>query len=640
MQLKLKKLVIDDFKGVRHAEYDFADRTHVTGANGSGKTTIADAHFWIWADKDYSLASSPEVHPNFMETSAPTVTEIVEIDGVEVEVKKIQQDARTDKQKEEGAPVRIKNLYEINGVPKSQTDFVKELTERGIDFDKFLLLSHIDIFTSQKSADCRNILFGMVSDITDKDIADSLGDCEEVAELLATYKVDEVIAMAKREKKSADEQLDAIPNQIIGLEKAKEDVDVSALTARRDAIQAEINALKAQAGENSQSEEERLKNEITSAESEIKAIAAKANAERLDALNIANNAVSEVELEAHRIKGAIEQKNNSIKNAMAHRAKLEARYNELKDEFAAVKAQVFGTENCSYCGQPLPQGKLEEMRTAFEGEQTKRKAKINSEAQGIRKELEVDEEFVHKTSAEVKELVQQQYTVTAKLDEARQRRDLYSEPVDITLSVEYKAAWDKLQSLKADLEQLRKPSESAWDVSEELVKKGHEMKDLNDQIARAGINDKVDAQIAELKERQKQVAQEKANAEKRLYQLSKISMEKNRKLTEQVNSHFKKVRFSLFKFQKNGEVVDDCTPTVLMEDGTYRNMNNAVNMASAMLAKIDIIRGLQNFYGIHIPVFIDCGESLDAESIKKIDVDAQYIVLKVVDFEPLKVRAI
>lgn len=633
MQLKVKKIIIDSFKGVRHAEYDLSNKNIISGRNAAGKTTIADGHFWLWTNCDYALNSNPEIHPDFMEQSEPSVTEIIEIDGVELEVKKIQQDARTKKQIEDGAPVRIKNAYEINSVPKSQTDFVADLTERGVDFDKFLLLSHIDIFTSQKSADCRNILFGMVSDITDKDIADSLGDCEEVAELLATYKVDEVIAMAKREKKSADEQLDAIPNQIIGLEKAKEDVDVSALTARRDALQAEINALKAQAGENSQSEEERLKNEITSAESEIKAIAAKANAERLDALNIANNAVSEVELEAHRIKGAIEQKNNSIKNAMAHRAKLEARYNELKDEFAVVKAQVFGTANCSYCGQPLPQGKLDEMRMAFEEEQTKRKAKINSEAQGIRKELEVDEEFVHKTSAEVKELVQQQYTVTAKLDEARQRRDLYSEPVDITLSVEYKTAWDKLQSLKADLEQLRKQSESAWDVSEELVKKGHEMKELNDQIARAGINDKVDAQIAELKERQKQVAQEKANAEKRLYQLSKISMEKNRKLTEQVNSHFDLVNFKLFETLKNGDVKDCCIPTI---DGKV--FGQSANTALTMIGQLDIIDGLSKFYGQQYPIFVDGAEQFDTQNLNTILIDNQTVFLCVNDDE-LKVRA-
>lgn len=640
MQLKVKKIIIDSFKGVRHAEYDLSNKNIISGRNAVGKTTIADAHFFLWANCDYALNSNPEIHPDFMEQSEPSVTEIIDIDGTELEVKKIQQDARTKKQIEDGAPVRIKNAYEINSVPKSQTDFVADLTERGVDFDKFLLLSHIDIFTSQKSTECRDILFGMVSDITDKDIAESLDDCKEAAELLGTYKPDEILAMQKRTKKQADDQIAAIPNQIIGLEKAKTDTDVAALIARRDALQVEINELKEKAGKDTSADKERVTAQITSAESELKAIGAKANAERLDALSIANNAVSELEIESQKIKSLIEQKNNSIKNVMSLRDGREKRFNELADEFAKVKAQEFTASNCSYCGQPLPQDKLDELRAKFEDEKAMRKAKINSEAQGIKKQIAEDEEYVHTVSAEVKDLVQQQYAVNEKLEEARKNKEQYSEPVDVTATGEYKDAWNKLESLKADLAQLEIQKDDAWAVSEELVKKGHEMKALNDEIAQAQVNDRIDAQIADLKAQQKQYVQEKANAEKVLYQLSLISMEKNRKLTEQVNSHFKLVKFRLFKTLKNAEVVNDCTPMVLMPDGTYKNMATAVNMAASMLAKIDIVRGLQRFYKMALPVFVDCGESLDSDSIKRIGLDSQYVVLKVTDEKSLRLERI
>lgn len=634
MQMRIKKITLNQFKGVRHAEFDLSNKNTISGRNGSGKTTIADGHFWLWADKDYALNSNPEVRPIDMESSEPSVTELIEIDGVELEVRKFQQDARNKKQVEEGAPVRIRNMYEINGVPKSQTDFVSELTERGVDFDKFLLLSHIDIFTSQKSMDCRNILFGMVTEVTDKDIADSLGNCAEAAEKLSQYRPEEVMALAKRDKKSADEQLDAIPNQIIGLEKAKEDIDVAALDARRTALQAEIDELKSKAGKNTDADRERIIAQITSAESELKAIGAKANADRLDALTIANNAVSELEVESASIKAEIETGKDQIKRAMADRDGCEREYKKLADRYAEVKAQIFSADNCAYCGQPLPQDKLDELRNDFIKKNTEEKAWISSKAQEIKDQIAKDEEVVHKVTAEVKDLYKKQDDIEKRLSEARERRDLYVEPVDVSTTTEYKTAWDKLQSLKADLEQLSAQSNDAWEINEELVRKGHEMKDLNDRIARAGVNDKIDMQITELKTKQKEVAQDKANAEKILYQMSLISMEKNKRLTEQVNSKFKNVMFKLFDQQKNGEYKDCCIPMI-----NGKVFVVSANTALTMKGQLDIIDGLSRFYYQNYPVFVDGAEQFDDNNLANIKMDNQMVYL-CVNNDDLKVREI
>ena len=39
------------------------------------------------------------------------------------------------KQKEQNAPVRIANKYEVNDVPKSQKDFMRDVEDKGIDVD-------------------------------------------------------------------------------------------------------------------------------------------------------------------------------------------------------------------------------------------------------------------------------------------------------------------------------------------------------------------------------------------------------------------------------------------------------------------------------------------------------------------------
>ena len=53
MQLLIKRMEIENFKGVKHLVIDFSPtHTDISGANGSGKTTIPDAFNWLMHNKD------------------------------------------------------------------------------------------------------------------------------------------------------------------------------------------------------------------------------------------------------------------------------------------------------------------------------------------------------------------------------------------------------------------------------------------------------------------------------------------------------------------------------------------------------------------------------------------------------------
>lgn len=65
----------------------------------------------------------------------------------------------------------------------------------------------------------------------------------DAAKLLESYKFEEIEAMNNASKKKAVEQLDAIPNQIIGLEKAKVDVDVAEQELLKADLERKIEAL-------------------------------------------------------------------------------------------------------------------------------------------------------------------------------------------------------------------------------------------------------------------------------------------------------------------------------------------------------------------------------------------------------------
>ena len=53
MQLLIKRMRIENFKGTRNLTIDFSPaHTDISGANGTGKTTIPDAFSWLLWNKD------------------------------------------------------------------------------------------------------------------------------------------------------------------------------------------------------------------------------------------------------------------------------------------------------------------------------------------------------------------------------------------------------------------------------------------------------------------------------------------------------------------------------------------------------------------------------------------------------------
>lgn len=85
--IKLKKIVLSNWKG-QSKEVEFFNKTLIEGKNGSGKTSIANA--WYWLLTTYTDANSNpnnELFDNTKELSKDTpkavVTAHIEIDGTD-----------------------------------------------------------------------------------------------------------------------------------------------------------------------------------------------------------------------------------------------------------------------------------------------------------------------------------------------------------------------------------------------------------------------------------------------------------------------------------------------------------------------------------------------------------------------------
>ena len=239
--VKIKRLTLTDFKGVRNGEYVFSNNTKISAANGLGKTTIATAWYWLTMDKDYELKSNPNVRPNGMEECIPRVDAALDIDGKEITITKQQKTLKSKPDSKGIVKITSSNIYEINSVPKTEGDFRKYLEDEGINWELFLALSHPNVFTGQKATDMRKILFKMASEKSDLDIANMKSDTIDIAALLSQgYKLEEIEAMHKASKKKAEVQVRDIPNQIIGMEKSKVDYDTAELELQKSGIEEQI----------------------------------------------------------------------------------------------------------------------------------------------------------------------------------------------------------------------------------------------------------------------------------------------------------------------------------------------------------------------------------------------------------------
>ena len=194
--MKILRVVLENFRGVKSATYEFAEKTRIKGCNGSGKSTIISAILWVLADKDYALISNPVIRPvGAIDEVTPSVTIDMVIGDKPVQVQKSQRLKRS-----KTGTVSLTNSYMINSVPKSEKDFKEYLTDSGFDFDKFLPCCHPGVLLSginnkKERTALRNMLFEMASDITDCDVASKDPELAELAILLKDYDTEEVAAM-------------------------------------------------------------------------------------------------------------------------------------------------------------------------------------------------------------------------------------------------------------------------------------------------------------------------------------------------------------------------------------------------------------------------------------------------------------
>ena len=192
--VKLISAHCENFKGFKNFDMQFGDKvTHLKGANGLGKSTVAELLMWTLHGVGNDLTNNPKVRrevDGIPVVDVPVVGEItMEVNGKEVIARKVQKRST----KKDGS-YSDDNTYSINGVEKNLKDFIGYFD---FNFDDLLMCMNIGAFLAKKPKEMREFLFKLPQDISIKDIVIKYPEFAELVPLLEKYDIDEISSMNK-----------------------------------------------------------------------------------------------------------------------------------------------------------------------------------------------------------------------------------------------------------------------------------------------------------------------------------------------------------------------------------------------------------------------------------------------------------
>lgn len=629
--MKIKKIKIENFKGITSLEIAPSDRFTISAKNGAGKTTIADAFYWLFTGKDSKLVDNPRVVPIGATECQPTVEVEAEINGKTVTIRKVQKYKIKD-DKESST-----NSYLINEVPMTERDFTAKLIELGVDMNKFLVLSHPDYLLrdmSKKNRDyIRNeILFPMADSKTDKEIAD-ISKLAELSVLLNDYKLNEIEAMQKATLRKINDEIgkdNVVANaRIDELMKSKSNVD-------KATIEKEITSIKAKI-ENNHSEQEKLKKEKEDINLEILNLTFERNGLSSKLTEEYHNKVRDLKDEIAEVKDNIRKLDNEADDLLLQKKVKEEtvtanqdRINYLEERIETLNMSVLDESEtiCPTCGRTYGNGQINAIKEQFE---KKKESGINSCCEEMR---ELQAVIAH-TKDDISKIDEKYNGVHADvlrlannvLAELEKELSEVKKP-DVENSEEYRTLQTKIENLTLGVKKI--DCSNLIQIENNL---NGQLSELKSQLTLANNDIKIDESIAKIRENIKQAEINRANTEKVIYQIEQLNKNKNELLEESVNKHFDLVKWKLFKTLKNGSYEDACIPMI---DGY--ELGTSANKGREILAKLDIISGLSNFYQQNLPILLDNAESLSSETEQRIKIDNQMIMFKVSEDEVLSFK--
>lgn len=636
--MKLTKLELLNFKGLKAFTINFNGDVIIRGDNATGKTTVFDSVCWLLFGKDSldradfeikTLDRGEPVHKvNHEVTGTFTLDE-----GGTVELKRVYREKYSSPRGGEVTMTGHTTDYFVDGVPKKEKEY-KEIVNSLVDENIFKLITNPLYFNETYSwQNRRKLLLEMCGDISDEDVIAEYSELKALTDILSGHSVDDYRKVVAAKKTAINKELDMIPVRIDEALRGKPTIDtprdvliqeISLATTTLEALEADKALLvNGHAVVDTRAELRDVQRRLMARESELQMEYKKQSALKSNEYDMVvselNNLSSKVESTKHRLDTSnrdIQLIENVINDLMHQRQKVN------EDAFV-----MDIDEACPTCGQKLP---AEQIQAAREKAETKFNLRKSKKLEELNQSIELkqqDIENIKKRDAglepietlealiKAKELVKQ--TITDEIGQL-------TAPVldDDSIYADLKAEEFMLQ-MKLD-ESNTDHSEEIADIDKRIATTKEHRFNLETELNKYEEVKRIDTRVAELETQQAELATEKSKLDEAAYLMDEFIKAKVNMLEDVINSRFKLARFKMFNVMLNGNVEECCETTY--KGVPYRSMNNAARINVGL----DIINALTSYFKVNAPVFID-----NAEAVTEfVPVNSQTIKLIVDESEP------
>lgn len=613
MNIKLIQLQIENFKGLKSFVMSIdGENAVISGANGTGKTTVYDAFLWLLFGKDSSGRKDFELRP-LDDSNQPikglvlSVAAEISFDGTTHVLKKEHREKLT-KDEIRG----YETFCWINDVPKKVSEYAKFISDT-ISEDVFKLLTDLHFFNDKMHwTDRRAALL---------DIAGKIGTPKGFDVLLSHLNGRAVVEYAKvlaeQKKKLVTEQKEINPRideiqrgltEYAGQDTAKLEIvrnavmsEIAKLDSKRSTLFAQEKSRQANIEAINSLKSQRIKREhdLLSDTSSISGLLSSKN-EILQNVSAAHMAVAIVKNEITTQQGLIRFAQTDLEGYLRQ-------LDGVREEYKTATAATDPT-TCFNCNAPLPANKLAEQKTkrdAIVADIVKRGDNIKTKIIASNQNIEAANSILLQLndSLEKAQIIAQE----AEIYKVEQFEKIDAQIANRqTTPPEQDKLWMIIsnQITKAETELGEPVSERLEMIDQERTAKTNDLKDLNNALAQADSAAKAKVRIEELEQQEKTIASQINDIDSLLADIDSYKSAESRMIEAAVNSKFKHVTFKLFNELLNGSIEETCE--AMLNGVPYSDMS----CGQKILVGIDIINVLSAHYQLSVPIFIDNAESL------------------------------
>lgn len=609
MKVTLEKIKSENFKG---KTFELSKPSIIYGDNRVGKTTVADAFVWVFSGTTMIGSAKTEVKPldnknNIIHHKDVSVCLELDLDG---QKRTIERRWIEDWGKIRNRPEQVLkgNYTEIilDGVPDNSANdlkkFVKEVFGVDIKFIPMLVIpENFCRFATKEWKEARKILTNIFN--IDVDIDVDKKRFSKIAAGINKHGVEPYKKILRKERKDIEKSIGDSNTSIKTLKDKINPVPAGVEESEERLREVENQIADVLQGNSNTGEIDRLKEKRSDLKDQLRDLKRATILKYQDQLAVEENEKYNADRDVAKLNREIDEEHEEINRQNRRKEEFLERLEGLSREFDEIAGNIEKTGevalNCPNCGYGI---KGNEIDADFVDTLIERQKDINRKGIVVKSKISEADNKISSTETYIATLKDARRKAEIRSDKAENKIDAIKRQLKEPDTEDQVAVEKQIDDINSKIESLKNSKENSVDISDLQAMKENWQENL--RVAKNNAEYLIDIENVNKTLAEKYNALDEVEFKEK--EIDKFEREKALELQRIINNDFKLLSFQLFK--DDGCLRPICEPMVNGVPFVYNaNHEGKVN------AGIEMIKKLQEYTGLKMPVFID-----ECESITKI----------------------